>query len=74
MNLQPLRFPGLSTLRDATLSCTSCALRSTCNGPVPGQFPSPDTARSPSRPFRRPIMLVGEAPGKDEDLGGRPFI
>lgn len=44
-------------------SCTSCALARTRTNAVPGEG-APDSR----------IMLIGEAPGKNEDLQGRPFV
>lgn len=43
--------------------CTACRLRSTCTQVVPGSGPKPAK-----------VMILGEAPGADEDLVGRPFI
>ena len=48
-------------LYQATRGCTSCALREGCKGPVP------------AKPGRGGVMLVGEAPGKNEDETGVPF-
>lgn len=42
--------------------CEACGLREQCNGPVP------DDGGDYS------ILVVGEAPGEDEDKQGRPFI
>ena len=50
-------------LRDAALSCTACRLSETRNNVVFGVGdPGAD------------LMLVGEAPGKNEDLKGEPFV
>jgi len=50
-------------LRDAALSCTACRLSETRNNVVFGVGdPGAD------------LMLVGEAPGKNEDLQGEPFV
>jgi len=43
--------------------CTACPLHSSRTNPVPGEG-NPDAK----------IMFVGEAPGRDEDLQGRPFV
>ena len=43
--------------------CTRCGLHKTRRKAVPGE--GPDKARA---------MLVGEAPGRREDLRGRPFV
>ncbi len=44
-------------------SCSHCKLRQTCHMPVPGEG-------NPNSGF----WLIGEAPGKDEDQMGRPFV
>lgn len=44
-------------------TCTLCRLRSTCNGVVFGEGP-----------LSSKMMLIGEGPGHDEDLQGRPFV
>ncbi len=43
--------------------CRACPLWQTRTKPVPGEGPS-----------NAEIMLVGEAPGRNEDLTGRPFV
>lgn len=58
--------PDLSdwgALADAMAGCTACALAESRQRVVPGVNPS--GAR---------VLLVGEAPGRSEDEGGRPFI
>ena len=47
-------------LYEANRACTSCSLRDDCKGPVP--------AVGQGR-----VMLIGEAPGANEDVDGRPF-
>lgn len=48
--------------RELLRACTDCDLASTRTNPVPWSgWPSP-------------IMLVGEAPGRDEDKAGEPFV
>lgn len=54
-----IRPPGLY---DAIRSCTACPLHQKCAGPAPG------VGALPAR-----IMLVGEAPGENEDVHGIPF-
>ncbi len=44
-------------------TCTACGLAETRRRVVPGQFP----------PGAR-VLLVGEAPGREEDEGGEPFV
>ncbi len=53
----------LDTLRIEAESCTRCALAETRTNVVFGSG-SPHAA----------VMFVGEAPGKDEDLSGEPFV
>ena len=53
----------LDALRKAEASCTRCPLFKDATQVVPGEGPAP--AR---------LMLVGEQPGDQEDLQGRPFV
>lgn len=55
--------PEFIELRDQALSCTACRLSETRNNVVFG-VGDPDAR----------IMFVGEAPGKNEDLQGEPFV
>lgn len=60
-----MRLPSQAfvELRDIALSCTACRLAETRNSVVFGSGdPSAD------------LMFVGEAPGKNEDLKGEPFV
>ena len=50
-------------VRAQVLGCSRCGLRSNCTKPVPF------SGRNPS-----PIVIVGEAPGAEEDSVGRPFV
>lgn len=50
-------------VREQVISCHRCTLRTTCTAPVPFR------GRSGAE-----IAVVGEAPGKDEDAVGRPFV
>jgi uracil-DNA glycosylase len=54
---------SLEELRGAEANCTRCPLYQHATQVVPGE--GPRDAR---------IMLVGEQPGNDEDLRGRPFV
>jgi uracil-DNA glycosylase family 4 len=45
------------------MSCTKCRLHKYRKNPVPGEGP-----------LNAKVMVVGEAPGKNEDLQGRPFV
>jgi uracil-DNA glycosylase family 4 len=55
--------PQLSVLAEQIRHCTLCPLHASRTQAVPGDGKS--TAR---------LMLIGEAPGKDEDLAGQPFV
>jgi uracil-DNA glycosylase len=50
-------------LRQAEAACTRCPLYRDATQVVSGEGPTPAT-----------IMFVGEQPGNDEDLAGRPFV
>jgi len=54
---------SLEELKDMSLSCARCSLRAGCAGVVFGE----------GNPNAR-LMLIGEGPGADEDLQGRPFV
>ncbi len=54
---------SLEELRLETLSCKKCKLHTTRNQVVFGEGSS-----------RAEILFIGEAPGKQEDLSGRPFV
>jgi uracil-DNA glycosylase len=53
----------LATLREAEAGCTRCPLYRNATQVVPGEGPS-----------RAKVMFVGEQPGNDEDLAGKPFV
>src|SRR5438552_8762278 len=53
----------LASLREAARACRGCPLYKNATQTVFGEGPS--GAR---------VMLVGEQPGNDEDLQGRPFV
>ena len=55
--------PAFLALRDAALACTACRLSDTRHNVVFG-VGDPDAR----------LMLVGEAPGRNEDLQGEPFV
>ena len=55
--------PAFVELRDTALACTACRLAKTRTSVVFG-VGDPDAR----------LMLVGEAPGKNEDLQGEPFV
>ena len=52
-----------TALNEAVRTCTRCPLAKTRTNAVPGDGPVP--AR---------ILFIGEAPGKNEDLQGSPFV
>jgi uracil-DNA glycosylase family 4 len=54
---------NLEQLHSKILSCRLCDLSSGRTRAVPGEGPCPAQ-----------IMLVGEAPGANEDITGRPFV
>ena len=53
----------LERLHRAVRACTRCGLHATRTNAVPGAGPCPAE-----------IMIVGEAPGFNEDLQGKPFV
>ncbi|MHA1860176.1 MAG: type-4 uracil-DNA glycosylase [Candidatus Asgardarchaeia archaeon] len=53
----------LESIAEQIKTCTLCPLAQTRTNPVPGE----------GNP-KAEIMFVGEAPGKNEDLQGRPFV
>jgi len=55
--------PTFVELRDTALACTACRLAESRTNVVFGEG-DPDAR----------LMLVGEAPGKNEDLQGEPFV
>lgn len=54
---------SLEELNKMILECTKCPLSSLRNKAVPGEGDP-----------KAELMFVGEAPGRDEDLSGRPFV
>jgi uracil-DNA glycosylase len=61
--LAPDSIKTLAALRKAEAACTRCPLYSSATQVVPGEGPS-----------RASLMLVGEQPGDQEDLAGKPFV
>ena len=53
----------LSVLENKIKNCTSCPLGKTRTNAVPGEGNS-----------KAKIMIIGEAPGRNEDEQGRPFV
>ncbi len=54
---------ALERTAETIVACTRCRLHETRRHAVPGEGPCPAA-----------ILLVGEAPGRDEDASGRPFV
>jgi uracil-DNA glycosylase family 4 len=54
---------GLSLLADKVDKCKKCSLYAGCRGKVFGDI-GPNTQ----------VVFVGQCPGEDEDLAGRPFV
>jgi uracil-DNA glycosylase len=57
------REEALARIADEIVACARCELHKTRTKSVPGEGPA--DAR---------IMLIGEAPGWNEDQQGRPFV
>lgn len=53
----------LQNIRTKIEKCTQCQIHSLRNKTVPGEGN-----------YKPEIMLIGEAPGKNEDLQGKPFV
>jgi uracil-DNA glycosylase len=56
-------FKSLKELAKAEAACTRCPLYKDATQVVPGEGPA-----------HASLMLVGEQPGDEEDLAGRPFV
>jgi DNA polymerase len=56
-------FPALDQLAAAVSACQSCKLHATRTQAVPGE--------GAEKPL---VLVVGEGPGADEDMSGRPFV
>src|SRR5438477_5917977 len=54
---------SLSTVREAARNCTACHLYKSATQTVFGEGPK-----------KAPMMLVGEQPGDQEDVAGKPFV
>ena len=55
--------PALQELASEIRSCVRCPLHLSRKNAVPGEGPSDSS-----------MMIVGEAPGRNEDEQGRPFV
>jgi uracil-DNA glycosylase len=60
---EPREIGSLQALREAEASCRRCPLFRDATKVVPGEGPVGAT-----------LMMVGEQPGDQEDLAGRPFV
>lgn len=58
-----MKFSSLDEIKKSVISCTKCTLCKTRNKAVPGKGASSSK-----------IMFVGEAPGRNEDKVGEPFV
>jgi len=54
---------SLETIRKNVIECTKCELCKTRKNAVPGKGS-----------FNSDVMFIGEAPGRNEDLQGEPFV
>lgn len=54
---------SLEKIEEEIRSCTKCPLAKTRKNAVPGEGG-----------FRKKVMFIGEAPGRWEDIKGRPFV
>ncbi len=57
------RKKALKALHDEIASCTRCSLHTSRTKAVPGEGP-----------LDAKVMFIGEAPGAQEDMTGRPFV
>ncbi len=62
-NREEAKADEMEQLKESVLKCTECSLCETRNNVVFGSG-NPDAR----------LMFVGEAPGRDEDLKGEPFV
>jgi DNA polymerase len=60
---EPEKTSRLRELEQKVLVCTLCALSTTRTRAVPGEGD-----------YSAPLMFVGEGPGAEEDIQGRPFV
>src|SRR3989344_6527617 len=63
MVLKNIKMPTLTDIAEQTRTCTKCPLHKYATNAVPGS----------GNPKAR-ILFIGEAPGKNEDLQGIPFV
>jgi len=61
--MEAAEITSLRKLREAEAQCTRCPLYRNATQVVSGEGPA-----------SAPLMLVGEQPGNDEDLAGKPFV
>jgi len=63
VEVDPTQEEQLAQLREQVLPCQQCALHETRNSTVFGAGNA-----------RADVLFIGEAPGRDEDLQGEPFV
>lgn len=56
-------MPSMASISDEVAKCNKCGLWKFRTNPVPGEGP----------PHPK-VMFIGEAPGRNEDVMGRPFV
>lgn len=61
--ISPMKRKVLKDLEDEIISCARCRLAASRQHAVPGEGPEMAT-----------VLLIGEAPGREEDRAGRPFV
>jgi uracil-DNA glycosylase family 4 len=60
---EPVRLAALRALDDRVRACTACDAQRPANLRVVGDGPTD-----------APIVIIGEAPGAEEEIAGRPFV
>ncbi len=63
LSKQAFNLDDWSAIENAIQACQNCALAQSCTRKVPGKGNQ-----------QADIMIIGEAPGHDEDLQGKPFV
>lgn len=63
LSIQKFSLDNWTEIEAAIQACQNCALAQSCTRKVPGKGDQ-----------QADIMIIGEAPGHDEDLQGKPFV
>jgi uracil-DNA glycosylase len=63
LSIQTFSLNDWSAIESAIQACQNCALSQSCTNKVPGKGNQ-----------QADLMIIGEAPGHDEDLQGKPFV